>query len=638
MNVDTLQRISQILRDDNGAEVYFNFTEISKAGLTEGFIDEWYKLLDWDILSQFQPFTSKSVRTHLERINFAYLEANHNVEPDVIRDFVDKMDWENLQRKWVMTPDLIQHFRPMLDPLIALQYQNLTETIIVEFLEDIMNDTSMTSDAAKWERLREYLKVVFTYQKVSCDLILRFLQKEAEINSGLDPDAPVTQQVILVDLPIVVKHQTLEESFMIQYCLPFRETVHEMCKTQKLTTAMMKTYFNQLNIRRLVKYQTLDNELTLKCLERFVFREPPVQTVSAADMLKHLSSGMGTVSSVDTSVDDNSVLLPETESDADKRYRVANSLVNSQVYSIELFKQIVAAFPDHENWRNILWCNLYLRTLTPFGDDAHMGFSENTITQEVMPNVNWDLIAECELDANQINALIDNSSQYITWYLFIKKHTLTEEQIIRLDATGVLTAIEWWLVLTTKRPEDKELSTTFVAEHKNRTTWWKQITDVGPFYTKCLEALNNLDNIDVDAITIGSRTNLRTFLRDYVNDADWKNILKNEELPEWFIRLFGHESFTIDLYWWKISRYQKLGMKNIRKNLENLDLHTLLGNQDLDMEFLEDKCPFFTEEQWNIVARGQKLTPEFIDAHKDQLVDTELAKNPFITISNDNNV
>ena len=134
-------------------------------------------------------------------------------------------------------------------------------------------------------------------------------------------------------------------------------------------------------------------------------------------------------------------------------------MVNSQVYSIELFKRIVEAFPNHENWRNILWCNLYLRTLTPFGDDKHMGFSEQTVIQEVVPNVNWDLIAECDLDSTQIDALIENAHQYITWYLFIKKHTLTEEQITRLnDVFKALEAPEWWLLLTTKRPEGQAAS------------------------------------------------------------------------------------------------------------------------------------------------------------------------------------
>jgi len=640
--MDTLQKISQIIREKPGAEKLLNWEELSKIPLNDEFINEFHSYLVWDLMSQFQPFELDTAIRFEHLINFTYLEANHNTKPEVLRHFIGRMDWENVQRQQKFSPDDLNHFRAILDPLIVLQYQTeLEEELIDDLLRPIVEEVvTPENEHAKWERVREYLNVVFTYQtKVTSEYVRKFLQKEAEINSNLDPDAPSSQQVILVDLKIVVTNIALTEEFMEQFCLPFREIVHEMCKSQKFTNKFIARHFDSLNIRRLVKYSNLDEDNQIRVLDRFVFRKVTSTTISAADMLKHLKGMGSTITAGDINCDDDDsvaadVVSPETEAQADKRYRVANSLVTSQVYSIELFKRIVEAFPDHENWRKILWGILYLRALVPFGDDKHMGFSPATIAMEIVPNVDWHLLAECDLTPVQIDSLIENAHQNITWYPFIKKHVMTEEQIEKLDEKGVLGAIEWWLVLTAQRSEGSELTHHFITKHKPKTKWWARITDVRAFYTKCLEALNNLDNIDgPDAPTIGSRTNLRMFLRDFVNYADWKDILKNEKLPEWFMRLFGNDQFDIDLYYWKLSRYQtELSPKFIEKNLDKLDLHTLLIYQKLELDFLANHCDFFTEEQWEIVSKNQ---PHTVDAIRTRAKEIDEERRKILSAVND---
>ena len=299
-----------------------------------------------------------------------------------------------------------------------------------------------------------------------------------------------------------------------------------------------------------------------------------------------------------------------------------------------MFKNIVEAFPDHPRWQEVLWGNVFLRTLNPMGSNKYLGISADTVMQEILPNVNWNMVAECNLESAQIDAIVSNTPEYIPWYTFVKKHQLTEEQITKLDVEGYLTHMTWWTVLNgnTDREDGKKLSELFMRRHAAKLLWIPQVTDTAAFYQAWMKAKDNVDNIDVDSITDPRERHLlaeiRSFLPTYVEKADWRKILREVELPEWAMRIFAEYSDKIDMYWWKISRWQKLKQPFINKHIDKLDLQIILAYQDVTDEFLREKCVFFTEENWDAVARHQNLSEQFLSDYADNLSIVELAKNP----------
>ncbi len=203
------------------------------------------------------------------------------------------------------------------------------------------------------------------------------------------------------------------------------------------------------------------------------------------------------------------------------------------------------------------------------------------------------------------------AAEYIPWYLYVKKNTLTESQIEALHAAGRLDATTWWLILTTSKTP---FSHGFLARHENRKQWWTYVQPT--FYLECLQALDGLDNIDVtgsDLPSVKSKTDLRTFLTDFVSKCDWKHVLHYEVLPEWFLQLFGHAKLVtkIPQYWLQVGRWSTLSQGFINKNITKLDLQTVLTYQIVNEEFIRNCAPFLTAETWKLIKTRQSLSEEF---------------------------
>lgn len=635
--MDLLSTISQTVRENAAMTGLFNWNEIAKITLPDAFILEHSDNLNWDVLCKYQAFSMTLVEKfdYLIKTRLNILVTNANLASDVFKFYADKMDWESAQKHQKFTPELLEHFRDGLDLVVVLQHQTMPETLTQELLVP-------TVKSKQWSTLRKYLTLVFTYQKVSNNFINHYLMLENTINTPEDLSASTSniQQIILVDLPIVIKNQNLDEEFLATFCIPYVQARNEICRSQKLTNNFINTHFDQLDLRKLLKYQHMDDTTLMRCCERGIFQRAPRPTIAsiieglklnrevkvvepkvdapltAADLLQF---PLGNNNNIEVPVAEASVPEPvpepvESQKDAEKRLQYANLLIQHQVYSLDLVQRIINSFTNQQ-WRKLLWCNVFLRTLAPIGSALHLGFDESTVNESVLPNVNWDIIANStDLTAEQVDNIIRIAANQVPWYLYVKKNTLTESQLEALDATGNIDAITWWRLLTTKRTP--AFTHTFLAKHDSRKNWWNYISSPATFYTSCLQALDNIDNINTDGTDlqpIRSRSDIRTFLNDFVTSANWKQILHDEVLPEWFIQLFGHKDLSarINLYWWNISRYQNLKQSFIDRNITKLDLQVLLINQTVEETFLRNNLPFFTPENWKAIATHQTLSEEF---------------------------
>jgi hypothetical protein len=614
----TLQNVSRSVRENDEMKKIYNWNEISKLELPDQFIDELFDCLNWDVMSKHQRFSLSTMEKFEYLINYGFLVLNKNNSPEVLSAYIDKMDWETAQKEQSLTLELLERFRDSLDTLVILQHQKLPEDFILSLLNVYIKEKN-------WDLVRKYLTIIFTYQKVSTNFVMQFLLMETQINEDADATAVIgaaddpKPEIILVDLPAVVRSQDLTPDFLKTFCMEFTEVRREICKSQKLAPGFIAENFEKLNTRRLLKYQQMDTPTLVRICEQFIYL--PVVTDAMVQALTGATPAAG-------------IAPIESDKAADRRFIMANALVNNQVYNMEMFNDIVNAFPDHPRWQEVLWGNVFLRTLNPIGNEKYLGIGADTVLQEILPKVNWDMVAECNLEPVQIETLVATVPDRIPWFIFVKKHLLNEAQITKLDEGNYLTHMTWWTILNgnTERDEEKKLSTMFMRKNTPKLLWIPQVTDPGTFYQAWLKAKDNLDNVDTDTDVVNPHllAEIREFIPAYVKQADWRRILREVQLPEWAMRVFGEYSDKIEMYWWKISRWQKLPPAMVNRHIDKLDLQIVLGYQDVSEEFLREKSPFFSEENWDAVARHQKMTTQFLEDFAENLPIDELAKNPHV--------
>lgn len=104
--------------------------------------------------------------------------------------------------------------------------------------------------------------------------------------------------------------------------------------------------------------------------------------------------------------------------------------------------------------------------------------------------------------------------------------------------------------------------------------WWHEMTPV-----QIMTLVDSVESQDPNSMT--------EFLEEFVSVTNWSALLNNEALPEWFITIFAKYASAIEArqnkisYWWKIARYQKLTSTFIDAHLDKFDIRTLLTYQVL---------------------------------------------------------
>lgn len=73
-------------------ELFFNFCS-SKLPVTEQFVEEFAKQLNWHKLMQYHNFSEQFIEKHLDRINWTSLCQYQHLSEDFMRKYADKVNW-----------------------------------------------------------------------------------------------------------------------------------------------------------------------------------------------------------------------------------------------------------------------------------------------------------------------------------------------------------------------------------------------------------------------------------------------------------------------------------------------------------------------------------------------------------------
>jgi hypothetical protein len=632
--MELLSQITKSVRDTPIIVNLFNWNEIAKLPLPDSFIIEHANYLNWDILARHQTLSIalSNQFDDLLRKRMSILVLNSQLHSDVFRKYASYMDWETAQKYQHFTPELLRHFLGSLDLLIVLQNQKVPEDIIDDMIRPFV-------DRKKWAQLRRYLALIFTYQIISNAFVNKYLILENSLyktpESNSDNGMQHVPQIILVDLPLVIKHQKLDEEFLATFCIPHIKARDEICRSQKLTNSFINHYFDLLNVRKLLKYQRLNEATLLLCCERSIFQlkdKPRVDQILSN--INFTSSIRVTETNPNSDNDDLPVQsafivepqvtnseqhkLVETQAEIDRRLKYAVILLNNQDYSLNLVYQIIDSMPN-TNHRHMLWNLVFLRSLAPIGSDEYLGFSNETITEKIIPNVNWNIIAKTKLTPVQLDGIVNLAADYMPWYLYFEKYQLSENHIILLHNANKIDAITWWCLLTCNR--ETPLSHSFMATYGERKKWWNYISNGATFYSTCLQALDNIEVEGTNLSPIASKADLKAFLNNFVANTKWPSLLQDELLPEWFLRIFGQKQLVAQIpkYWWYITRWQNLTQRFIDYYVFHLDLQMIFTYQTVTEEFIRDKIPFFTPENWTTINTRQNLSEAFRAEFADKL-------------------
>jgi len=154
-------------------DTYWDWTQISKARLSEELIEEYSYFVDWtevsmhsklsedfielhrndvnwDKISEWQKgLSEKFIRSFSDRVNWKEISKNQTLSEKFMIEFKDKIDWFNVSKSQKLSEAFMSQFKNLLDWGRLSRYQVMSENFI-----------RTHKDRVKWNS-------IFMYQKIS---------------------------------------------------------------------------------------------------------------------------------------------------------------------------------------------------------------------------------------------------------------------------------------------------------------------------------------------------------------------------------------------------------------------------------------------------------------------------------------
>ncbi|GIX90852.1 uncharacterized protein CDAR_551961 [Caerostris darwini] len=129
--------------------------------LSEDFIREFQDKVDWEEISICQKRSEDFIREFQDKVDWEEISICQKLSEDFIREFQDKVDWYWISICQKLSEDFIREFQDKVDWEEISEYQKLSEDFIREF-----------QDKVHWEE-------IFKYQTLSVDFMRELIKKES---------------------------------------------------------------------------------------------------------------------------------------------------------------------------------------------------------------------------------------------------------------------------------------------------------------------------------------------------------------------------------------------------------------------------------------------------------------------------
>lgn len=513
--------------------------------------------------------------------------SKKNLSITFIDNYCDYIDWDMISSHYKFNMDTINKFDNFINNNLLSYNKNLTEDIILYKLDkmdwDILQANQKLSNAfiLKFKSMLNY-SLIIKYQKLEEDTIWILLQdiidnkQWVELKNALDLififqhmseklilyftklDCPV---VNLVDMYLVVQHQDLSIDFITNI-------------ENNMEKNMEDNMENNIELLKCIyRYQKLsDNYISkIKEIRPFIKKLLTYQKISE-DLFV-------------------SLFIPHVI----KYDSLILRWVTYQNFTEEFFDNFMGSvkYSRTEIEFNKLLGNLYQVIFTKYLYKVSSSSLDTWDINKIIDKVNWDSLVLQELSPIIVNELLDKYIDKISLYDLIKHNRLEESTILKLESKKLISLFEWWLILAKYK-----YSVNFTTKYNNYKKWWTR-NNIN-FYIICQDVFNK-PNLGKTGKYI------KIFLDDFVELTNWDYLIRYEQLNENFIDLFSRYSEKINLFWWKICRYQKLSEDFIRKNILNLDIEIIISYQELSPEYIEELTPFLNNDFWDIIYKSRKI-------------------------------
>ena len=138
------------------------------ASLSELFLMEFAKQINWDTISQFQVLSEDFIRKNKDRLNWLKISWRQKLSENFIREFKDTVNWDYISGNQVLSEAFIKEFMEKLSWVTISWAQKLSENFIREYQEkihwanllaykhlseDLLKEFSGKFDANCWDRI-----------------------------------------------------------------------------------------------------------------------------------------------------------------------------------------------------------------------------------------------------------------------------------------------------------------------------------------------------------------------------------------------------------------------------------------------------------------------------------------------------
>lgn len=512
----TAEELDDIVRKHPGLLGVLHWGNLSRsgAGLSETFVDAHADQLDWNLLCLYAPLTAKIVEKHAKRINPHLLMKNPHLKGEFLEAVVDRLDMDRVVKELKLSSDFALRNHKVLNPYDLMKYQQLDSKFWLAVLLNYHDLKTLPKFAHE---------IVTSQNNLDMDFVRGIGELQGTINARIarEPSLGLTVPFRILDGASMISRVKMDTLF-IAGLLDQPHTPEKRAEIKKL----------------LAGHQTLAAELIEKHYNNpeDLQNIPLVATLLQRQTLPHSILHM---------VAPLLIAQPALRLAAVMRQKFNSEQIWVLINATDTFQQagVISA--------------LLLRTLHNTDDDYYLAIDAET-TQKLTERVPWSaVIANSKLSVDQVRNVVMTIPQHIDWKSFVAKYRtcFTEDLITQAHANGCLGPLEWVLLFINevkgKLVRVNNYTEKFMVEHGNRFYWWKRVDP-----KKLPFSMLNSKIPQTDVFKSYAQTQSYAIVKDFVSVADWVAILRDESLPLWFID--GISSFKIDMFWWKVIRYQTL--------------------------------------------------------------------------------
>lgn len=524
----TAEELDDIVRKHPGLLGVLHWGNLSRSGtgLSETFVDTHAAQLDWNLLCLYAPLTARIVEKHTKRINPHLLMKNPHLKGEFLEAVVDRLDMDRVVKELKLSSDFALRNREVLNPYDLMKYQQLDSEFWLAVLRSYPDIKTLPKFAHE---------IVTSQNNLDMDFVRGVSELQGAINARIarEPSLGLTMPFRILDGPSMIGRVKMDTTF-IEGLLAQPHTPEKRAEIKKLlaghqtlTTELLEKHYNNPEdlqniplVATLLQRQTLPHSI-LRMVAPLLMTQPALRL--AAVMRQKLNSEQIWV------------------------------LINAA----DTFQQAGVI------------STLLLRTLHNPDNDHYLAIDEAT-TKKLVERVPWALvIASGNLSANQVCNAMLTIPQHLDWKTFIAKYRVcfTEDIITQAHNSGCIGPLEWVLLLTNevkgKLVRAQNYTEKFMVEHGDRFYWWKHVDPKKLPFSMLNSKIPQTDEFKPYALAQS-----RAIVKDFVSVADWVAILRDEQLPLWFID--GISTFKIDMFWWKVIRYQTLSPEFVADHAADL--------------------------------------------------------------------